>query len=81
MSKVTKLYVSRPVLIEVIRNLQILLINNFLEVIQMLMVRSDILLLSDEEILASLGAYKKSRSLNDAKNAENKLRAVERNKN
>ena len=81
MSKVTKLYVSRPVLIEVIRNLQILLINNFLEVIQMLMVRSDILLLSDEEIIASLGAYKKSRSLNDAKNAENKLRAVERNKN
>ena len=47
----------------------------------MLMVRSDILLLSDEEILASLGAYKKSRSLNDAKNAENKLPAVERNKN
>ena len=47
----------------------------------MLMMRSDILLLSDEEILASLGAYKKSRSLNDAKNAENKLRAVERNKN
>ena len=81
MSKVTKLYVSRPVLIEVIRNLQILLINNFLEVIQMLMMRSDILLLSDEEILASLGAYKKSRSLNDAKNAENKLPAVERNKN
>ena len=81
MSKVTKLYVSRPVLIEVIRNLQILLINNFLEVIQMLMVRSDILLLSDEEILASLGAYKKSRSLNDAKNAETKPPAVERNKN
>ena len=81
MSKVTKLYVSRPVLIEVIRNLQILLINNFLEVIQMLMVRSDILLISDEEILASLGAYKKSRSLNDAKNAETKLPAVERNKN
>ena len=47
----------------------------------MLMVRSDILLLSDEEILASLGAYKKSRSLNDAKNAETKLPAVERNKN
>ena len=81
MIKVTKLCVSRPVLIEVIRNFQILLINNFLEVIQMLMLRSDILLLSDEEILASLGAYKKSRSLNDAKNAENKLRAVERNKN
>ena len=81
MSKVTKLYVSRPVLIEVIRNLQILLINNFLEVIQMLMMRSDILLLSDEEILASLGAYKKSRSLNDAKNAETKPPEVERNKN
>ena len=81
MSKVTKLCVSRLVLIEVIRNFQILLTNNFLEVIQMLMVRSDILLLSDEEILASLGAHKKSRSLNDAKNAENKLRAVERNKN
>ncbi|MEC9046084.1 MAG: hypothetical protein VX879_10295 [Pseudomonadota bacterium] len=47
----------------------------------MLMVRSDILLLSDEEILASLGAYKKSRGLNDAKNAVNKLPAVERNKN
>ena len=47
----------------------------------MLMVRSDILLLSDEEILASLGAYKKSRSLNDAKNAETKPPAVERNKN
>ncbi|MEC7806273.1 MAG: hypothetical protein VYD75_04080 [Pseudomonadota bacterium] len=45
------------------------------------MVRSDILLLSDEEILASLGAYKKSRSLNDAKNAETKPPAVERNKN
>ena len=52
-----------------------------MEVIQMLMVRSDILLLSDEEILASLGAYKKSRSLNDAKNAETKPPAVERNKN
>ena len=47
----------------------------------MLMMRSDILLLSDEEILASLGAYKKSRSLNDAKNAETKPPAVERNKN
>ena len=47
----------------------------------MLMVRSDILLLSDEEILASLGAYKKSRGFNDAKNAVNKLPAVERNKN
>ena len=81
MSKVTKLCVSRLVLIEVIRNFQILLTNNFLEVIQMLMVRSDILLLSDEEILASLGAHKKSRSLNDAKNAETKLPAVERNKN
>ena len=81
MSKVTKLCLSLPVLVEVIRNFQILLVNNFLEVIQMLMVRSDILLLSDEEILASLGAYKKSRSLNDAKNAENKIPAVERNKN
>ena len=81
MSKVTKLCLSLPVLVEVIRNFQILLINNFLEVIQMLMVRSDILLLSDEEILASLGAHKKSRSLNDAKNAETKLPAVERNKN
>ena len=81
MSKVTKLCLSLPVLVEVIRNLQILLINNFLEVIQMLMVRSDILLLSDEEILASLGAYKKSRSLNDAKKAETKLPAVERKKN
>ena len=81
MSKVTKLCLSLPVLVEVIRNLQILLINNFLEVIQMLMVRSDILLPSDEEIIASLGAYKKSRSLNDAKNAETIPPAVERNKN
>ena len=44
----------------------------------MLMMRRDILLLSDEEVLASLGAYKKSRSLNDAKNAKTKPSVLER---
>ena len=34
----------------------------------MLMMRNDILLLSDEEVLASLDAYKKRKTLNHADN-------------
>jgi len=34
----------------------------------MLMMRSDIVLLSDEEVLASLDAYKKRKTFNHAKN-------------
>ena len=34
----------------------------------MLMMRSDIVLLSDEEVLASLDAYKKCKTFNHAKN-------------
>lgn len=38
----------------------------------MLMMRSDILLLSDEEVLASLDAYKKRKTFNDG----NDLKAI-----
>jgi hypothetical protein len=42
----------------------------------MLMMRSDILLLSDEEVLASLDAYKKRKTLNDDDNLKTNLYAA-----
>ena len=42
----------------------------------MLMMRSDILLLSDEEVLASLDAYKKRKTFNDDHNLKTNLYAA-----
>ena len=46
----------------------------------MLMIRSDILLLSDEEVLASLYAYNKSKTFNDGKNLKINVYAADRDK-
>ena len=46
----------------------------------MLMIRSDILLLSDEEVLASLYAYNKRQTLNDGKNLKINVHAADRDK-
>ena len=46
----------------------------------MLMIRSDILLLSDEEVLASLDAYNKRKTFNDGKNLKIDVYAADRNK-
>ena len=47
----------------------------------MLMIRSDILLLSDEEVLASLYAYNKRKTFNDGKNLKINVYAADRDKN
>ena len=46
----------------------------------MLMIRSDILLLSDEEVLASLDAYKKRKTFNDDHNRKTNLYTADRDK-
>ena len=46
----------------------------------MLMIRSDILLLSDEEVLASLYAYNKRKTFNDGKNLKINVYAADRDK-
>jgi hypothetical protein len=46
----------------------------------MLMIRSDILLLSDEEVLASLYAYNKRKTFNYSKNLKINVYAADRDK-
>ncbi len=46
----------------------------------MLMIRSDILLLSDEEVLASLYAYNKRKTFNDGRNLKINVYAADRDK-
>ena len=46
----------------------------------MLMMRSDILLLSDEEVLASLDAYKKRETFNNGNNLKTNVYTADRDK-
>ena len=46
----------------------------------MLMIRSDILLLSDEEVLASLDAYNKRKTFNDGKSLKINFYTADRDK-
>ena len=46
----------------------------------MLMIRSDILLLSDEEVLASLDAYNKRKTFNDGKSLKINVYTADRDK-